>query len=135
MITQSRPGFSILELMVYMAIVAILAAGVFGAFKYLESAKRSRTQTTLQNIKMSIETYRAQVGELPKTLTDLYIKPAQSKRWNGPYGSVAEETDLNDAWGNAVQYQIRPKGSQPPYDLYSWGQKGEGSPDQEWITS
>ena len=135
-VARAKPGFSLIELMIVLAIGAILTAGVIGAFKWIATAKVSRTEQTLRVIKSSIEIFQAKVGEFPSSLDDLFIRPsnpAMAKRWSaGAYG-VDAESDSKDAWGSRIQYQRKAKG-QPPYELYSWGPNGEGSPDSEWVT-
>lgn len=133
--TKGRPGFSLIELMIVITIGAILMAGVIAGFRYIKSARISATKNTLRMIKGSIDMFQAQVGEFPSSLDDFFTRPsnqALAKRWTaGAYG-IEEERDLKDAWGNRVQYERRPKGN-PPYELYSWGPNGEGSPEDTWI--
>lgn len=134
-ISHTKQGFSLIELMIVLAIGAILIAGVLGGFKWIAAARVSRTEQTLRAVKSSIEIFQAKVGDFPTSLDDLFIRPTNptfAKRWSaGSYG-VDSEVDLKDAWGNRIQYQRKAKG-QPPYELYSWGPEGEGSSEDTWI--
>jgi type II secretion system protein G len=134
-LSRARPGFSIAELLIVIAIGAILMAGVIRGFRYIKSARISTTENALRTLRSSIEIFQAKVGEFPSSLDDLFTRPsnpALAKRWSaGAYG-IEDERDLKDAWGNRIQYERRPKGN-PPYELYSWGPDGEGSPEDKWI--
>lgn len=135
MLSQSRSGFSLIELMIVIAIGAVLMAGVIAGFRYLKSAKITQTQQVLHGVRAGIEMFQARLNEWPNSLDDFWTRPTNpllAKRWTaGAYG-LESEADVKDAWGNRLQYQRKPKG-QPPYELYSWGPNGEGSPESEWI--
>jgi prepilin-type N-terminal cleavage/methylation domain-containing protein len=60
-------GFTLLELMVVIAIIAILAALTLGGFKYAnEASARNRTITTHAVIKAGLEQYKEKHGEYPE---------------------------------------------------------------------
>lgn len=64
--TASR-GFTLLELLVVMVIIAILAALTLGAFRYAqESSSRNRTVSAHGAIRAALEQYKEKFGEYPE---------------------------------------------------------------------
>lgn len=126
-----RQGFSIMEIMIVIAIMGLLAAVVgpkfFNAFS---GAKVSTTKQSLQGIKSAIEMFYLKHGDYPDSLKDLYKKPANeefAKDWTEPY---IEEKKLVDSWKRKFQYTKTP-GQQHPFELYSYGPKGKGAAKDE----
>ncbi len=132
-VARSQAGFSLLEIVIAVSIMAIIAALVVPqVFNYLKRSKKSATKVALSTVQNNIETYHSDVGAYPTTLGDLITRPVDQKaasRWEGPY----VKNEPKDGFGNELVYVLNPKGTQPPYELYSWGPNGEGSPQEEWI--
>ena len=64
-------AFTLIELMVVIAIIAILAALSIGAFNMAtQTAARNRTTATLQGISSALERYKEANGDYPKTKED-----------------------------------------------------------------
>jgi general secretion pathway protein G len=118
-----RKGFSLIEIMIVMMIIGVLAAGVFGGLRWFQRAKLSTTNQKLASLDSMIEQYNLQIGEYPTDLRELIegpSKPGLSKKWGEP---IAAESDLSDSWNQPFVYTLNPKGTRPPYDLYSIGSK------------
>lgn len=134
-LARTRPGFSLIEVLIVITIGGILVGAAVAGFNYIKSTQIRATKTKIQNLKLSIQQFQIATREFPASLEDLYIKPsnpAVAKLWtSGAYG-VEDEGDLKDSWGNMIQYERRAKGN-PPYEIYSWGPDGEGSPEEKWI--
>lgn len=134
-IHHMRKGFTLMEVMIAIAIVAIIAAVVGpGLFRYLETAKKSNAKSTLRVLEGAITLYQAQVGQIPTNLRDLVKAPREEqlrKKWEGPY--LKQKEIPVDPWGNKYQYRITPQGENP-YELYSYGAKGKGAPKNEWLS-
>ncbi len=132
-VRTARRGFTLIELMIVIAIIAIIGAIVVPSVT--SAVRKARIKTTrvgLENVKNAIESYHADTGQYPPSLSDLKTRPSDekaAKSWEGPY----IERELVDAWKNEYVYTLNPKGTQPRYELYSWGANGEGSPAEEWI--
>lgn len=123
--TQARPGFTLIEIIIAITIVGIMAAGGFALLKYRDRASVTKTRTELGNLRLLIEQYRTDTGVYPVTLQDLITRPADqkiAKRWEGYL-----DKEVEDGWKHPFFYQLNPKGSKTPYELYSWGKDGEGS--------
>jgi Tfp pilus assembly protein PilE len=105
-----RSGFSIIELVIYIAIVGVLGSvGIYGFLKYYERSKVSATKTTLTNI--------------------LFVNPGISG-WQGPY---MEGDSSEDGFGNPLVYNSTP-GQKNPYELYSYGKNGPEGDSEGYIS-
>lgn len=131
--TRTQSGFSLIEILVAIAIIGIMIGAAVGAFQYLGKASRTATDSNLQSVKLALQQFNADTGVYPTTLNDLMVKPSDpkvAKRWRGPY----LEKEVEDGWKHPFVYQLNPKGAAHPYELYSWGSNGEGSAQEEQIS-
>ncbi|PJF37867.1 MAG: hypothetical protein CUN55_19900, partial [Phototrophicales bacterium] len=114
-----RAGFTLMELMIAIAILAIISAIVVPNFlRYQETARKRSAKATLRTLKGGILLYQSHVGQFPASLRELIRPPREerlAKKWEGPYLD-AQEVPL-DPWGNKYQYKITP-GASKPYLLY-----------------
>ena len=110
-------AFTLIEMMVVLAIIAGLAALVGPAiFKNLKKADATTAKTQIVQLGNSVKDYYMDMHQYPKRLEDLVQNPGSDK-WNGPYlegGALPK-----DPWGNDYLY-ISP-GEHGDYDLYSFG--------------
>ena len=130
-----RPsGFTLIELIVVIALVAVLAAVIAPNLlgKATEANRKSAT-IQLEKIANAVELYRLETGRYPEELSDLVRRPSGVERWNGPY--VRKLSQLQDPWGNDLVMQ-RP-GENGPFDIISYAADGQpgGEGDDADITS
>lgn len=132
---MAQQGFSLMEILIAVAIMGIFAAIVAPGFmKYMRDAKIDKTKVTLKNFEGFITMFNAHTGQLPTRLQDLIKQPTDatiSKKWRGPY-LEAKEIPL-DPFNNKYQYQVTPQGAHP-YELFSYGPSGKGGPKEEIIS-
>ncbi len=121
-------GFTLLELLVVLAILGMIAA--FAAprvFKYLASARTDSARVQIENLGQGIDLYKLEVGTYPPDLEALVQSPSGEERWNGPY--LKKSVIPKDPWGNDYVYRF--PGEHGPYDLASLGaDKAEGGEDE-----
>ncbi len=131
----ARAGFTLIELMIAIAILGILMAIVVPNYlAYQERAKKRAAKSTLQVFKGAILMYQSDIGQFPTRLRDLLLRPREerlAKKWEGPY--LERKEVPSDPWGNKYQYKVTPGGPNP-YEFYSYGPKGKGAPKVEWLS-
>lgn len=101
-----RRGFTLLEVLVVVAILVILAGiAVVAVPRYIEDGKRTAAMAGCQNLAKAIEAYMnnpANPGNaMPQQLSDLIQPP-----FGGPSYLRNGEADTIDPWGKP--YQIQP---------------------------
>lgn len=129
-------GFTLLELLVVLAILALIAAFAGPqVLKYLGGAKSDAARVQIDNLATTLDLYRLEVGRYPSEdegLTALVERPAGAERWNGPY--VRKRGALIDPWG--VPYRYGFPGEHGDFDLSTLGgdnaEGGEGE-DQDIV--
>ncbi|HOA72901.1 MAG TPA: type II secretion system major pseudopilin GspG [Phycisphaerae bacterium] len=131
-----RSGFTLLEILVVVAIIALLAAFVVPNLIGVSQAQEIKiTKTAVSNsgpIAMAIDTFRLDVGRYPKELSELTQKPddeEEAKKWNGPY--IKDAKDLKDAWQREIKYECPGKVNESSYDLWSMGPNGQDGDDDD----
>lgn len=127
-------GFTLIELIVVIALLAVLAAVVApNLLGKASDANRKSAEIQLEKISSSVELYRLETGRYPESLEDLVVQPQGVDRWKGPY--VRKRSQLKDPWGNDLV--IRQPGENGKFDLVSYGADGQpgGEGDDADITN
>jgi general secretion pathway protein G len=124
-------GFTLLELLVVVAIIGLLAAFVGPRyFGVLSGSERKASQAQIKSLTQAINLYRMDVGTYPTSqqgLSALVQKPTNANGWRGPYLDKGVPTD---AWKNKFTYRY-PGSKGREYDIISYGKDGQpgGSDD------
>jgi general secretion pathway protein G len=120
--TRRARGFSLIELLVVIGILAVIAAIVApNLLGKADDANINATRVQIEQISAAIDLYRLETGKYPEALADLLEQPADNPRWKGPY--LRKKSLLQDPWHNDVQYQY--PGQHGKFDLYSYGPDGQ----------
>jgi general secretion pathway protein G len=124
-------GFTLLELLVVLGIIALLAALVAPqVIRYLSDARSSTANAQLKNIESAVELYYLDNGRYPSAetgLEDLITAPASVAGWKGPY--LKKKQGLVDPWGKRFIYTF--PGAHGPYDIVTLGRDGKEGGDGE----
>lgn len=137
---NNRAGFTMIELMLTIMILGGLMALLLPAINSaLKKAKKGTAKTTMMTIKNGIMQYQTELSKYPTKLKDLVVRPKTgdekvTKKWDGSYLGEGVEEVPEDPWGEAFVYKVGQPGSKHPYELYSHGPNGKGSPKEEQIS-
>ena len=120
-------GFTLLEMLVVLAIMGLLAAIIAPqVLKYLGTSRSQTAKVQIQNVDAALQLFRLDVGRFPtqeEGLGALVTAPSTAPGWNGPY--LQKSAALNDPWGTPYAYKI--PGKHGEIDVYSLGSdKAEG---------
>ncbi len=126
-------GFTLVEMLAVVVIIAVLAAMVVPRFAgRSEEARRSAASADIHaNLAGALDLFELDNGFYPTTaqgLEALRTEPSVSPappRWKGPY--IKKRGALNDPWGRAYVYIAPGARNKGDYDLSSAG--ADGAPD------
>jgi general secretion pathway protein G len=136
-----RRGFTLIEMLVVIAVIAILAGLVAPqVFSNVGDARTTSARAQIENLGLALDGYRLDNHQYPGTAQGLAALMARPEgepvpaNWRGPYLRRALP---NDPWGRPYIY--RSPGDSVPngYDLLSYGRDGKagGAGEDQDITS
>ncbi len=136
-INRTETGFTLLELLVVLGIIAMLA-GIVGpqVMKHMGESKTKAAKVQIEDLAATLDMYKLDVGSYPSSeqgLLALIESPDSAKRWNGPY--LSKSRIPLDPWQQEYHY-VTP-GAHGKFDLFSLGadakEGGEGE-DQDIVS-
>ncbi len=124
-------GFTLVEMLLVVAIIGILAALVIPKIAgKSESARVTAAQTDIRaGIKSALDQFEIDNGYYPKSLNDLLQQPNNAKNWHGPYFDPPQLPV--DPWSNPYVYVAPGRHNPNGYDLSSVGPDGKAGTDDD----
>ncbi len=136
-ICKSEGGFTLVELLIVMVIIAALAGGAIPLVsKRAEQARHTRAVSDIENLSSAVDYYETDMGAYPDSLDALFTAPTdetQAADWQGPY---LKRRIANDPWGQPYNYVVPGSHNTGSYDLSSYGrdkQEGGTGPDADIV--
>lgn len=125
---NNSTGFTLIEMMVVLAIIGTLALLVGpSVLRHVGDANSTTAKSQIEIFAVALDAYRLDTGRYPTTeegLGALRVRPVVGEQpaWRGPY---LRKTVPVDPWHRAYVY--RAPGTQNPdsYDLYTLGRDGQ----------
>lgn len=122
------PGFTLIELMVVIAVIGTLAMLVGqSVFRNVADARTATAQSQIEILSSALESYRMDNLSYPTTeqgLEALRVRPADGAgllNWRGPY---LRKSVPKDPWGRPYHYVSPGIHNPESYDLYTLGRDG-----------
>ena len=139
---RKKKGFTLVELMAVLLIVALLAGLAAKSFMgQTEKAKVIATKADLKTLHAAVNMFKLDTGRYPSEdmgLIELVEEPTDVEGWN-PEGYLESTEVPQDAWDNDFIYMLNPE-SGKPFVIISYGADGkeggeENTPDWDlWST-
>ena len=118
-------GFTLVEMLVVISIIALIMALVGPrVLNFLAESKTKAAKIQIASLESALDLYALDTGQYPSSsegLDALMHRPGGVTSWSGPYLKGNEVP--NDPWGKPYIY--RSPGEHGPYDIVSYGPKGQ----------
>lgn len=129
---SARAGFTLVEMLLVLVILATLAAVVVPKFAgRSQQAKETATKSQIASFEMALDAFEVDNGYYPTGgdgLQELIEAPSNASDWRGPY--LKKPTIPLDPWANEYVYAYPGNENPDGYDLFSLGPDGrEGGDD------
>jgi general secretion pathway protein G len=128
---RARRGFTLMEVLLVLAILVILGSLAVGVFSGVQKrANKNAAKSQIGLIDSQLRQYNFDTGQYPADLSALRYAPtylADTDKWNGPY---LDRDVPPDPWGREYQYNIAGGRNNDKPDVWSLGEDGlEGTDD------
>jgi general secretion pathway protein G len=123
----ARGGFTLMEMLIVLSIIALLTAMVmYNLTGVTDTARKQKVQSDLLGFKEMLAAYQLESGALPTTeqgLKVLWARPTAEpipQHWRAML-----ESETLDPWQHSYQYRNPGKHNPDRYDVFSTGPDGQ----------
>jgi general secretion pathway protein G len=124
---RRREAFTLMEVLVVVAILVVLAGIGIVVFRYLSESKEKIAKMGIKNLEVAVTAYKLSHGDFPESL-ELLIQPGEGK------AAYTTPEKLIDPWERPYQYDLNqrnPRTGEPL--IYSLGEvPGTSKPIRSW---
>ncbi|MBV9509542.1 MAG: type II secretion system major pseudopilin GspG [Caulobacteraceae bacterium] len=118
-------GFTLLEMLVVLAIMGLLAAIIAPqVLRYLGTSRTQVARVQIENITAALDQFNLATGRYPtqdEGLDALVHAPPNTPTWSGPY--LQKPSALTDPWRRKYLYRV-PGQHNNDYDVWTYGSDG-----------
>ena len=125
---QYRSGFSLMEMMIVLLIIAMMAGMVaFNMSGFLTAGRVDGAKADLNTLHEAVLLYEATFGNYPTNESGLEALVAPNPKF--PNGLLKQKSVPKDPWGNPYQYNA--PGQTGPFEIICFGADGESGGENE----
>ena len=131
--SRRREGFTLVEMLLVLVILAVLAAVVVPRFAGRgKQAKVTAAEAEISALETALDTFEIDNGYFPKSgdLEALVTQPNNTPNWKGPY--IRRDVP-KDPWNNDYLYEYPGSHNVNGYDLSSFGPDGRPGGDDDIV--
>ena len=132
---QRQAGFTLLEILVVIAILGLLIGLVApAALRQLGGARVSVARQSIERLASVLDLYKLDVGSYPSSeqgLVALNTRPGNAAGWNGPY--LKGDGQPLDPWNHAYLYRSPAARGGREFDLCSRGPNGTATDEDSGL--
>jgi general secretion pathway protein G len=119
--SQRRTAFTLMEVLVVVAILVVLAGIGIGVYRYLDESKEKIAKAGVKNIETAVNAYHLTHEQFPESLAVLTVP-------EGGKAAYLEEKALYDPWNRPYQYDPSKLSKTGVPLIYSQGANPGASP-------
>lgn len=131
-INSHSHGFTLVEMLLVLVILAVLAAIVIPKFSgRSQQAKETAAKSQIAGFEMALDSFEVDTGTYPSGsngMNALVEQPNNAQNWKGPY--LKKGIPL-DPWANPYIYTYPGKNNTKGYDVMSMGPDGQVGGDDD----
>lgn len=130
-VQHQRGGFTLLELLIVLAIIVVIAAMVVpNLIGQRDIAQIRTTQTAISGVESALKMYNANRGSYPEGGNDVLEMLTQASEWQNRREAPYLESPALDAWNRPLNYEWPNTKQQDAFKPAIWSSGPDGRNDE-----